>query len=366
MALAIGTMSGTSMDGVDVALIETDGEIVSRFGAYLSREYTPTERHVLRGAVNAAQDIADRHARPGPIAEAERLVTEIHLKAIDALIQREGIAHDAVDVVGFHGQTILHRPERRLTVQIGDGGALSRRLKIPVVYDFRAADVASGGQGAPLVPVFHRALLRAFADDGPIVVVNIGGVANVTYLDGEAEPIAFDTGPGNAPMDELMLSRSGKPMDADGAVAASGKADAVLVSAALAHKFFTQVPPKSLDRADFARFDFAGLSLADALATAAEIITASIALSRKYFPKEPMRWIVAGGGARNPTLVKLLREKLAPAKVQTAEEIGWQSSAVEAQAFAFLAVRSMKNLPLSFPKTTGVSKPMTGGVLVKP
>ena len=365
MAVAIGTMSGTSMDGVDVALIETDGESVSRFGAYLSREYSPTERHILRGAVNAAKDMNDRSARPDAVAQAEKLVTETHLKAIDALLQQAGVHPSEVEVVGFHGQTILHRPERRLTVQIGDGALLAKRLKIPVVYDFRAADVAAGGQGAPLVPVFHRALLRAF-DDGPIVVVNIGGVANVTYIDGEAEPIAFDTGPGNAPMDELMLTRSGKPMDTGGAISASGQADKALVAAALDHKFFAQKPPKSLDRADFARFDFNALSLPNALATAAEIIASSIALSRKHFPKEPKRWIVAGGGAKNPTLMKLLREKLAPARVQMAEEIGWQSSAVEAQAFAFLAVRSIKNLPLSFPKTTGISQPMTGGVLVKP
>lgn len=365
MAVAIGTMSGTSMDGVDVALIETDGEVVSRLGAYHSRAYSPTERHILRRAVNAAREMTDRTARPAPVAEAERLVVETHLKAIDELIQSEGIQHDAVDVVGFHGQTILHRPERSLTVQIGDGAALARRLKIPVVYDFRAADVASGGQGAPFVPVFHRALLRAF-DDGPIVVVNIGGVANVTYLDGASEPVAFDTGPGNAPMDELMLTRSGKPMDDGGAIAASGKADENLVAAAITHPFFAQKPPKSLDRADFERFDLNALSLPDALATAASIIASSIALSRKYFPKEPQRWIVAGGGARNPTLVKLLRDRLAPARVQTAEEIGWQSNAVEAQAFAFLAVRSMKRLPLSFPSTTGVPSPMTGGVLVRP
>jgi len=365
LALAIGTMSGTSMDGVDVALIESDGEVVSRFGAYLSREYSPTERHILRGAVNAAQDMTDRTARPGPIAEGEKLVTSMHLKAIDALIQQEGVRHASIDVVGFHGQTILHRPERRLTVQIGDGALLAKRLGIPVVYDFRAADVAAGGQGAPFVPIFHRALLRAF-DDGPIVVVNIGGVANVTWLDGAADPVAFDTGPGNAPMDELMMTRSGKPMDTGGLVAASGKADGKLAAQALAHEFFGKAPPKSLDRADFARFDFAGLSLPDALATAAEIIASSIALSRAHFPKAPRRWIVAGGGARNPTLLKLLREKLSPAKVQTAEEIGWQSAAVEAQAFAFLAVRSMRGLPLSFPSTTGVPAPMTGGVLVKP
>ncbi|MGE0339501.1 MAG: anhydro-N-acetylmuramic acid kinase [Xanthobacteraceae bacterium] len=366
MAVAIGTMSGTSMDGVDVALIETDGETVSRFGAYVSRAYTPTERHILRSAVTAAQDLTDRAARPPALAEAEKLVTETHLKAIDALIQQAGIHHHEVDVVGFHGQTVLHRPERRLTVQIGDGPLLAKRLHIPVVYDFRAADVAAGGQGAPLVPVFHRALLRGSPEAGPVVVINIGGVANVTYIDGEEEPIAFDTGPGNAPMDELMMSRSGKPMDEGGALAAAGKADEALVAAALQHSFFTLPSPKSLDRADFARFDLNTLSLPDALATAAGIIVSSIVLSKQHFPKEPKRWIIAGGGARNLTLVKMLREKLAPAKVQTAEEVGWRSSAIEAQGFAFLAVRSLQGLPLSFPKTTGVPSPMPGGVLVNP
>lgn len=366
MAVAIGTMSGTSMDGVDVALIETDGEEVSRFGAYVSRAYSPAERHILRGAVTAAQNLTDRAARPQALADAERLVTETHLEAIDALIRKAGLHHREINVVGFHGQTVLHRPERRLTVQIGDGPLLAKRLRIPVVYDFRAADVAAGGQGAPLVPVFHRALLRGVADAGPAVVVNIGGVANVTYIDGEDEPIAFDTGPGNAPMDELMMSRSGKTMDEDGALAATGKADEALVAAALEHSFFALPPPKSLDRADFARFELKALSLADALATVAKIIVSSIALAGRHFPKEPKRWIIAGGGTRNLTLVKMLREKLAPARVQTAEDVGWQSSAIEAQGFAFLAVRSLKGLPLSFPKTTGVPTPMTGGVLVRP
>ncbi len=366
MAVAIGTMSGTSMDGVDVALIETDGETVQRFGAYVSRVYSATERHILRGAVNAAKDLTDRSARPPALADAERLVTETHLKAIDALLQQAGIHHRAVDAVGFHGQTVLHRPERRLTIQIGDGALLARRLQIPVVYDFRAADVAAGGQGAPLVPVFHRALLRGAVETGPAVVVNIGGVANVTYVDGDEEPVAFDTGPGNAPMDELMMSRSGKPMDEGGALAATGKADKALVDSVLAHPFFALRPPKSLDRADFARFEMNELSLPDALATAAEIIASSIARAREYFPKPPKRWIIAGGGARNPTLARLLREKLSPATVQTAEDIGWQSSAIEAQAFAFLAIRSMKGLPLSFPKTTGAPAPMRGGVLIRP
>jgi anhydro-N-acetylmuramic acid kinase len=365
LALAIGTMSGTSMDGVDVALIETDGETVSRFGAYVSRDYSATERHILRGAVNAAKDLERRTDRPPALADAEKLVTEIHLKAIDELLKQAGAHPREIGVVGFHGQTVLHRPERRLTVQIGDGALLAKRLQIPVVYDFRAADVAAGGQGAPFAPVFHRALLHG-SEAGPTVVTNIGGVANVTYIDGGAEPIAFDTGPGNAPLDELMMSRSGKPMDEGGAIAATGKADEALVAAALDHSFFAVKPPKSLDRADFARFDLQALSLPDALATAAEIIASSIALSRHHFPKAPKRWIIAGGGARNPVLVRLLREKLAPATVQTAEEVGWQASAIEAQAFAFLGVRSLKGLPLSFPKTTGVPAPMTGGVLAKP
>ena len=364
--IAVGTMSGTSMDGVDVAIVETDGERVERLGPYVARAYSETERHILRNAVNAAKNLTDRNARPPAVAQAETLVTNLHVAAIDELLRQDGVDRAKVEVVGFHGQTILHRPERKLTVQIGDGAALASRLRIPVVYDFRANDVASGGQGAPLVPVFHRALVRAFDDKTPVVVVNIGGVANVTYLDGEADPIAFDTGPGNAPIDELMRSRSGKSMDENGALAAKGKADERRVEAALAHSFFSLKPPKSLDRADFASFDLDALPLADAVATASAIVTASIAKARDHFPKTPGRWIVAGGGARNATVMNMLKDRLGSARVQTAEEIGWNGSAIEAQGFAYLAVRSMRGLPLSFPTTTGVSAPLTGGVLVRP
>jgi anhydro-N-acetylmuramic acid kinase len=363
---AIGTMSGTSMDGVDVALVETDGEAVTRLGPYVSRAYSETERHILRNAVNAAKTLSDRNARPAPVAEAEALVTKIHVAAIDQLLRHDGVDRDKIDVVGFHGQTILHRPERKLTIQIGDGPALASRLRIPVVYDFRANDVAAGGQGAPLVPVFHRAMAQAFNEKEPIVVVNIGGVANVTYLDGAADPIAFDTGPGNAPIDELMRSRSGKAMDENGALALKGKADEARVDAALAHPFFARTPPKSLDRADFASFDLDALPLADAVATAAAITASSIAKAREHFPKTPARWIIAGGGARNLALMQMLKARLASALVQSAEEAGWNSSAIEAQGFAYLAVRAMKGLPLSFPTTTGVATPLTGGVLVKP
>ncbi len=364
--IAVGTMSGTSMDGVDVALVETDGEKVERLGPYVSRAYSETERHILRNAVKAAATLTDRNARPQAIADAETLVTKLHVAAIDELLRQDSVDRSKVEVIGFHGQTILHRPERKLTVQIGDGAALANRLRIPVVYDFRANDVAAGGQGAPLVPVFHRALARALNEKAPVVVVNIGGVANVTYLDGEADPIAFDTGPGNAPMDELMRSRSGKPMDENGALAAKGKADAARVEAALKHPFFAKAPPKSLDRADFESFDLDALPLADAVATAAAITAASIAKARDHFPKTPGRWIVAGGGARNASLMKMLKALLAPARIETAEEAGWSASAIEAQGFAYLAVRSMRGLPLSFPTTTGVSAPLTGGVLVRP
>jgi anhydro-N-acetylmuramic acid kinase len=359
-------MSGTSMDGVDVALIETDGEKVDRLGPYIARPYSDTERHILRNAVKAAQTLSDRDARPPAIAEAEALVTKVHLAVVDQLLRQGAIDRSKIDVVGFHGQTVLHRPERKLTVQIGDGPALASRLRIPVVYDFRANDVAAGGQGAPLVPVFHRAMVRAFNRKEPVAVVNIGGVANVSYIDGDADPVAFDTGPGNAPMDELMQSRSGMPMDENGAVAARGQVDEARVAAALAHPFFAKKPPKSLDRADFASFDLDALKLADAVATAAAITAASIAKSRDHLPKAPVRWIVAGGGARNLTLMNMLKTRLAPALVQTAEEAGWKSGAIEAQGFAYLAVRAMMGLPISFPATTGVPKPLTGGVLVRP
>jgi anhydro-N-acetylmuramic acid kinase len=362
---AIGLMSGTSLDGVDVALIETDGERVSSIGPSFYRPYGAGERATLRAALQDALAITDRAARPGVLAEAEALVTAAHAEAVEAFLARAGIVRDSVGVVGFHGQTVLHRPQERLTIQLGDGQGLARRLGIPVVYDFRAADLAAGGQGAPLVPVYHQALARDLARPHPIAVLNVGGVANVTYINGSAEPTACDTGPGNALIDDFMLARTGQAYDVDGRAAAGGQVDEAVVATALATPFFALRPPKSLDRNHF-RIDVSAFSMSDGAATLTALTAAAAARIVPHLPAIPSSWIVSGGGARNPTLMKMLAARLAPATVETADAAGWSAEHLEAQAFAFLAVRSLRGLPLTFPSTTGVAAPLTGGVLARP
>jgi anhydro-N-acetylmuramic acid kinase len=366
MLTAIGLMSGTSLDGVDVALIETDGERVGAFGPSGYRPYDARERAVLRQALQEAVALSDRDARPGVLAEAERIVTAAHAEAVEAFLKTHGIARDRIDVVGFHGQTVLHRPADRLTVQIGDGAGLARAIGRPVVYDLRAADVAAGGQGAPLVPVYHRALVRALHRDGPIAVVNIGGVANITFIDGDAPLIACDTGPGNALLDDFMLRSTGLAFDADGGLAAQGNIDEAWIARHLQHPFFAAPPPKSLDRNHFAALALGDVASADGAATLTAFTAATIASVAPLLPRPPRVWVVAGGGARNPTLLQRLFERLPGAEVMTADALGWSADAMEAQAFAFLAVRSVLQMPLSYPGTTGAPAALTGGVLVRP
>jgi anhydro-N-acetylmuramic acid kinase len=356
-------MSGTSLDGVDVALIETDGERVAALGPSFCRPYSDDERSILRQGLAEAAVLTDRAARPGILAQAEELVTRAHGDAVETFLANNGIA--AVDVVGFHGQTVLHRPERGLTVQIGDGNALARRLGRTVVHDFRAADVAAGGQGAPLVPAFHRALAASLDQEKPVAVLNIGGVANVTVLDDDRDPVACDTGPGNALIDDFMRARLGRPFDDGGATAAQGKVDEAFVARMLAHPFFAQRPPKSLDRNAFAFADGAlpDFSIPDGAATLAALTAQAVASVVPWLPRAPKTWIVAGGGARNRTIIRMLERQLAPARLETADAVGWSSDALEAQAFAYLAVRSLKGLPITFPTTTGVRQPLTGGVV---
>jgi anhydro-N-acetylmuramic acid kinase len=363
---AIGLMSGTSLDGVDVALIETDGEDIAGLGPTFCRPYADEERALLHQALAEAKSLTDRAGRPGVLAEADELVTRAHGEAVETYLAKTGLA--SVDVVGFHGQTVLHRPAEALTVQIGDGAALARRLGLPVVHDFRAADVAAGGQGAPLVPVFHRALGETLARDKPIVVINIGGVSNITFLDDHHDPLACDTGPGNALIDDFMRARTGRAFDDGGATAARGTVDEDFVARVLADPFFDQAPPKSLDRNAFA-FAALGLpdvSIPDGAATLAALTARSIARIVPHLPRPPKCWIVAGGGARNRTILRMLQGLLAPASVETADAVGWSSDALEAQAFGYLAVRRIAGLPITFPTTTGVQGPLVGGVLARP
>src|ERR1700723_3371082 len=255
---AVGLMSGTSLDGVDVAMIETDGKRVKAFGPSGYRPYTDVERRLLLQALTEAVHLQEREARPGILMEAERVVTVAHAEAVASFKAQNRIACEDIDIVGFHGQTVLHRPAEKMTVQIGDAAALAKAIHIPVMHDFRAADVAAGGQGAPLVPVYHRALAQSLGREGPVVVLNIGGVSNITYIDGTDTLIACDTGPGNALLDDHMFRAFNQPFDCEGRTAAQGAVDVAWVVRALEHPFFALPPPKSLDRNDFA-----GLKLRD-------------------------------------------------------------------------------------------------------
>jgi anhydro-N-acetylmuramic acid kinase len=366
--LAIGLMSGTSQDGVDVALIDTDGEAIAQFGATACRPYTKAERTLLRRATAAAANLTERTARPDIVAKAEQLVNDAHIEAVQSFLAANDLQPANLAAVGFHGQTLLHRPERGLTLQIGDGRTLAAHLGIPIVYDFRAADVAAGGQGAPLAPIFHRALVRQLGGEPPVAVLNLGGVANVTYIDGD-ELIACDTGPGNALLDDFLRLRTGRPLDTDGRKAAAGKIDEATIERLLQHPFFSLPPPKSLDRNDFRGWVgdvLDGIGVEDGAATLTALTAAAVARIVPYLPRPPASWIVAGGGARNPTLMRMLGERLKPAHIESGHDAGWSVDSLEAQAFAYLAVRSLRGLPITFPGTTGAPRPLTGGVLAKP
>ena len=350
---AIGLMSGTSLDGVDAALVETDGEAQMRCGPALTIAYDKSLRERLRRALGGRS----------PVKAIERSLTIAHAEAVSVLLSRSGYTAKDIDLVGFHGQTIVHRPEDGVTWQIGDGPLLAQRTGIDVVADFRSADVAAGGQGAPFVPVFHRALAATL--ERPVAVLNIGGVANVTWVgaggaDG-SDLLAFDTGPGNALIDDWMLAHAGKPVDENGACAARGRVDAAALARLLSHAFFARRPPKSLDRNAFDPAPVEKLSAEDGAATLTRFTAEAAALARRHFPAPPRMWIVTGGGRRNPTLMAALREAMEGVPIRAAEDLGWDGDALEAQAFAYLAVRSRRGLPLSFPTTTGVRRPMEGG-----
>jgi anhydro-N-acetylmuramic acid kinase len=377
----IGLMSGTSLDGVDAALLETDGEEIARPGPALTIPYDTQTRALLKAALESARHVAEGGPVPYSIRDAERLLTEAHAEAVIVLLKKAGLAAEQVSLIGFHGQTILHRPDQRWTWQIGDGALLARLTGIDVVNDFRSADVKAGGQGAPLVPLYHAVLARSRSGSpfgaqhleggdavagarasegrGGLAIVNIGGVANVTYISGDLV-LAFDTGPGNAPIDDWMHTHRDTPVDEDGAFAATGKVNDPALDKMLANPFFEKLPPKSLDRMDFGVEAVKDLSPADGAATLTAFTAASIAKAREYFPDPATTWIVCGGGRHNKTLMGNLKARV-NAPVLTAEEAGWNGDSMEAEAFAYLAMRSKKGLPLSLPTTTGVQQPMIGG-----
>lgn len=357
---AIGVMSGTSMDAIDVALIETDGERISKTRPGLAVPYQPELRAALGGLV------ADRvRAASDPVEAIERAVSEAHAAAVEAYMTREGLRPADVDLVGLHGQTVYHDVAARLTRQLGLGAEVARRLGIDTVYRFRHADVAAGGQGAPFAPLYHRALARDLPK--PLMVLNLGGVANVTWLGEDADAVvAFDTGPASALIDDFVASRTGAAFDRNGALAASGTVDRAMLARFLQHRYFGLVPPKSLDRNDFHRLtrEVEGLADADGAATLMAFTVESVAVSANAVPASPKRWLVTGGGRHNGAMMAALRARLAVA-VDAVEAVGWDGDFLEAQCFGYLAVRSLLGLPLSLPGTTGVPGPMTGGELMQ-
>jgi anhydro-N-acetylmuramic acid kinase len=361
---AIGLMSGTSLDGIDVAYLETDGEEALRRGPSRTFPYDDAMRQLLTSAIADASRMTSRDERPGALSRAEQELTERHAIAVAEFLRSTGMESGSIDVIGFHGQTVLHRPEAKLTVQLGSGSLLANLTGCPVVYDLRADDVAAGGQGAPLVPTYHRALASKLPGR-PVAVVNIGGVANVTWIGRRGNLIAFDTGPGNALLDDWMLRRTGSRVDMDGAAAERGRADDGIVRAYLSQKFFAQRPPKSLDRNAFSTNLAERLSTDDGAATLAAFTAQAIAASRQHMPDEPELWIVSGGGRRNRALMRLLAERV-HGPVVPAEAVGFNGDSAEAEAWAYLAVRSLKGLPITFPETTGVLQPMSGGKRADP
>lgn len=351
---AIGMMSGTSLDGVDAALIRTDGVEVTETGPHIGLDYPREFRRELRKFLNGEGD---------EIAITRQLTVH-HAAAIDALIDKAAMPRSAVALIGMHGQTIWHKPQTRQTKQIGDANWLAMRTGIPVVHDFRANDMANGGQGAPFVPLYHAALAQDLPK--PLAVVNIGGVSNITYIAGPEAITAFDCGMGNALMDDWVAQHTDETFafDKDGETAARGTPEMARVAEAMAHPFFAALPPKSLDRLDFASSIADGLGYEDGLATLAAFTTQGILHGLAQLPQMPKRVLISGGGRRNLNLMRLLAEGLPGIAVDPVRAVGWDGDMLEAQAFGFLAVRSVRGLPLSLPGTTGVSSPTTGGVLI--
>lgn len=360
-----GTMSGTSLDGVDVAVLTTDGEAHLVPGINHFQAYTDVERKTLNEAFDAGPQILDRKDRSGIIGEAEEIVTRVH---ISALTDGINLSEQPVEYVGFHGQTIFHDPARKLTVQIGDAQTIADVLGIPVVHDLRQNDVMNGGEGAPLAPVFHGAMVEALQMPKPAIFLNIGGVANVTYVGENGNLLAFDTGPGNALLDDFMLTEFGQRMDTGGEVASRGVIDENILAALLEHPFFERKPPKSLDRRDFHEFalgKFEAHKASDCLASLTKFTVAAIMRAGEWYPKAPRSMIVSGGGAKNPVMMQHLRDA-SSIEPQIASALGWDDVFIEANAFAYLAARHLHGLPISFPGTTSVFQPLCGGEIAYP
>lgn len=361
---ALGMMSGTSLDGVDAAMIATDGVQITGFGRSAYASYRDNEAQVLHAALGAWP------GDPG-VSEAAALSVEAHASLAARFPEAA--------VIGYHGQTLAHDPAGRGTHQAGDGAALARRLDRPVVWDFRSEDVRQGGEGAPLAPFFHWACAQWAVGQGklaagPVAFLNLGGVGNITWVDplspspeSQGACLAFDTGPANAPINDLMRQRLRRERDEGGALAGAGRVDEQVIEAFLAHPYFARRPPKSLDRDDFRAIlpAVAALSDADAAATLTEAAAAAVAAGLQWMPSMPSQLLVCGGGRHNLTMMAALRRRTG-LDVQPVEAAGLDGDMLEAQAFGWLAVRVLRGLPTSGPETTAAPTPVCGGRISHP
>ncbi len=363
-------MSGTSLDAVDMAVLETDGEVISAFGPAGEQKLDPGVRALVETATADARAWPWDAPEPASFAPAATAVAREHLRAARGFMAANGLTAADLDLVGFHGQTVWHEPPGRTrpegrTVQLGDAGLLARGLGLPVAFDFRTADVAAGGQGAPLAPVYHDAIRRYSGLAAPVAVLNLGGVGNITLCGSDGMLTAFDTGPANGMIDLLVQGRTDRRLDEDGALARAGRVDEAILAEYLDHPYFRARGAKSLDRYDFALSKVDGLSLEDAAATLTAFAAETVALGVRTCPEGPTQIVACGGGRHNPVLLAAIRER-AGVSVSTAEDQGWRGDSIEAEAFAYLAARTLSGLPISFPGTTGVTAPMTGGRVARP
>lgn len=365
---AVGLMTGTVLDGnIDVALLRTDGETVESFGAYTLAPYPQTIRDQLEETLSQARTWAFEGPEPAIFAEAEDALTRAQSAAVAALVKDAGLKNEDIGVVGFHGQSVLHRAPQPgrigATRQLGNGKLMHDILGIPVAYDFRSADVRAGGQGAPLAALYHQALLKKIgATDGKTAVLNLGGVANVTFWDGQDQLIAFDTGPANAPINDFVKSLGLGDMDHNGEMALRGKVDEERLARLLTHRYLSAAYPKSLDRFDFLASMAEGLGADDGAATLTAFTCGAVGKALDLLPQRPEKLVVCGGGRHNPAIMAMLKTR-AGVEAVPAETVGWRGDAIEAECFAFLAVRVLRGLPISFPTTTGAPHPLTGGEL---
>ncbi len=360
-------ISGTSLDGIDASIIRSDGETVERTGKTYHRPYSREEQDLLREALAEARAEGRPTANNRLINKVEALVTKLHSAVVNNLLAENKLAHEDIDVIGFHGQTVLHGPDDGWTWQIGDGEKLAGALEIPVVHDLRSNDMAYGGEGAPLACIYHHVVASQNDVDYPIAMLNMGGVANITWIGGpEAEKmLALDTGPANALLDDLVRKHTDLPYDQDGKISAKGMVDRDMVQGWMKNPYFNLPIPKSLDRDECNVDEVATLSLEDAAATLCAFSVECVNVAEKLCPAPVKHWYVCGGGAHNPVIMNMLDGAL-EGSVEPVDVLGFDGDYIEAEAFALMAIRKLYNLPISFPGTTGVSRPVTGGVLNKP